>query len=313
MISEDKIIQILQESSHGFIGDDAAILPPITNNNRYVVAKDLLVENVHFRIKYFSPQDLAHKALHVNLSDLAAMGAKPLFILCGISIPEHLQNYSCKFLNALTKACQNVNVILIGGDTTTSKSELFISITAVGEAQESQIKYRNKASNKDVICVVGNLGYAHLGLNGLENAVPTQAKFSECFLRPTAKINEGIWLGQQPFVSSMMDISDGLYIDLKRLCQASNLGATIDIDLLKAVLDPEISVQTALEGGEDYGLLICIKHDEYEQFAQKFKKNFGYALKKIGEINNENVVSLKKSGKNISLTINSFTHFGELL
>ena len=185
MIQEDKIIKALQATStDGFIGDDAAVLPNVNGSNRYVISKDLLIEDVHFRTKYFTPEDLAHKALHVNLSDISAMGAEPLYILCGISIPSNLQDYAIRFLNSLAAICQNVDVTLIGGDTTASKDRLFISITAIGTAPESNIKYRNGAKASDLICVIGNLGFAHLGFLGLEQSLTTDTKYINSFLPP---------------------------------------------------------------------------------------------------------------------------------
>lgn len=314
MIQEDKIIKALQATSaDGFIGDDAAVLPNVHGANRYVISKDLLVENVHFRTKYLTPEDLAHKALHVNLSDIAAMGAEPLYILCGISIPSNLQDYALRFLNSLTATCQNVGVTLIGGDTTASKDRLFISITAIGTAPESNIKYRNGAKVGDLICIVGNLGFAHLGFLGLEQSLTTDTKYINSFLRPEAKIKEGIWLGKQFAVNSMMDISDGLYIDLRRLISSSKKHAVLDIDLLQNHLNPDVSVQIALEGGEDYGLLVTIHQDSFEELSHSFMESFGYDLKVVGHITDGDGLSFKQDNKPAEIVVNHFAHFGERL
>jgi thiamine-monophosphate kinase len=311
MINEAKIIQRLQTKSCGFIGDDAAVLPH-TNSSKYVITKDLLVEGIHFRTQYFSPQDLAHKALHVNLSDLAAMGAQPRYILCGIAVPDTLQDYAYNFLSSLSTSCQKAGVILIGGDTTAAKGYLYISITAIGLTTESNnIKYRNTAENNDLICIAGNLGWAHLGFIALENDTATAAKYKNSFLCPTAKIKEGLWLAKQTLVTSMMDISDGLYTDLKKLCAASNKSAVIDIELLQSVLDPDISLQIALEGGEDYGLLLTINQESFEKLSNEFAKIFNYNLKVIGHITDGESITFKQGEQEVDLSINSFTHFGE--
>lgn len=312
LISEDKIIEALQAtSSSGFIGDDAAILPHVNAGNKYVMSKDLLVEDVHFRTSYFTPEDLAHKALHVNLSDIAAMGAKPLYILCGISIPSNLQDYAIRFLNSLTAMCQKVGVILIGGDTTASHDRLFISITAIGMAPEANIKHRSGAKTNDLICIIGSLGFAHLGFLSLEQHSSTNAKYIISFLRPEAKIKEGIWLGKQLAVTSMMDVSDGLYIDLKRLCTSSNKGAVLDIDLLQGHLTPEVSLQIALEGGEDYGLLMTIHKDLFEELSHRFMEIFGYDLKVVGHITDGDGIFFQQDNKPAEIAVNPFTHFGE--
>ncbi|MFY7697957.1 MAG: thiamine-phosphate kinase [Legionella sp.] len=314
MIQEDKIIKALQSKATGeFIGDDAAVLPSTNTSNRYVISKDLLIEDVHFRTKYFTPEDLAHKSLHVNISDIAAMGAKPLYILCGISIPSYLQDYGSRFLNSLTDACQSVEVTLIGGDTTASRDRLFISITAIGTIPEAHIKYRNGAKTGDLICIIGNLGFAHLGFLSLEQSQIAASQYINSFLRPEAKLKEGIWLGKQHAVNSMMDISDGLYIDLKRLASSSTKHAVIDINLLQNYLTPAISLQIALEGGEDYGLLMTVHNNLFEDLSYRFMKKFGYHLKVVGYITDGHGLSFEQNGKPIEITINHFSHFGEQL
>ena len=229
MIQEDKIIKALRATgTDGFIGDDAAVLPNVNMSNRYVISKDLLIEDVHFRTKYFTPEDLVHKSLHVNLSDIAAMGAQALYILCGISIPSHLQDYAHR------------------------------------------------------LCL-------------------------------EAKIKEGIWLGKQCVVTSMMDVSDGLYIDLKLLASSSKKHIVIDIDLLQSHLNPDVSVQVALEGGEDYVLLVTIHQDAFEELSYRFMESFGYGLKVVGCITDGDGLSFKQNSKPVEITVNHFAHFAERL
>lgn len=313
MINEDKLIKALQKSSHGFIGDDAAVLPSFNANTNYVIAKDVLAEDRHFRIKHFTAEHLAHKALHVNLSDLAAMGARPLYLLCGLSIPDNLQHYACEFLNALTDICQKNGVILIGGDTTASKSHFFISITVIGQATETNIKYRSTAQMDDVICLAGNLGFAHLGFQCLEQSKATDSLYINSFLCPEAKIKEGLWFGKQASITSMMDVSDGLYIDLKRLCEASNKGAEINIDYLLKYSTTEISLQSILEGGEDYGLLVTVNKDSFKALSHEFSKTFGYNLKRIGHIREEQGLEFKQAKQRVEIPLKPFSHFGENL
>lgn len=314
MLSENKIISALQTTASGeFIGDDAAILPHATINNRYVISKDLLIEDVHFRTSYFTADDLAHKALHVNLSDIAAMGAKPLYILCGIAIPNCAQDYAINFLNALTIMCENIGVILIGGDTTASPNNILISITAIGQTPKCNIKYRSTAKSGDIICIAGNIGFAHLGFLSLEQAKTIDAKYTNSFLRPEAKIKEGIWLGSKLSVTSMMDVSDGLYIDLQRLSLRAKKQAAIDINFLQNHLTPEISLQIALEGGEDYGLLMTIDKCLFADLSQQFTQTFGYDLKVIGHMTDGAGVVCNQDNQPVNIAVNPFTHFGEKL
>ena len=310
MINEDKMIASLQQCSEGFVGEDAATLPS-NSDKHFVITKDLLIEDIYFRTDYFKPEDLAHKALHVNLSDIAAMRASPLYILCGISIPSNLHDYTKTFIDSVASACQEAHVILIGGDTTASQDALFISITAMGIASEPNIKYRNGASAGDLICVAGNIGFAHIGFLSIEQSQSAKQQYINSFLRPEAKIKEGIWLGYQPIFSSMMDISDGLYIDLKRLASSSKKHAVLDIDLLQNHLTPEVSIQIALEGGEDDGLLVTIPKDSLEELSHRFMNSFGYYLKFIGYITDGEGISFKQGKRAAEVTVNHFAHFGE--
>ena len=213
MLSEAEIINFLKQqfasSNEGIlgIGDDAAVLP-LSSEQALVISKDVLAENVHFRLNYFSPEALAHKALHSNFSDLAAMGVKPHFVMLGISIPPHLDAIWTKnFLAAFAEVCKENNVILIGGDTTAAASELFLSITVFGFSPPKFIKYRSGAKVGDLICVTGNLGSSYLGLLALEKDVAGLEDYKNKQLFPQARISEGLFLGQYNSSSSTLHSS----------------------------------------------------------------------------------------------------------
>lgn len=315
MLSEADIIKTLHDSFPvaGGIGDDAAILP-FSDTHSYVVTKDLLVEDVHFRRSYGDAASLAHKSLHVNLSDIAAMGAKPSFVFLGLSVPKGLDDYAADFLKAFTAACKKHDVVLMGGDTTASPDKIFISVTAIGIALTKSIKRRSTAQVGDVVCVAGNLGYAHVGFLALEKAAAGLEGFKESFLKPSARMAEGLWFGAQAGVTAMMDISDGLYIDFSKLCAASSVAGVLNrlavsADMQTAcesiVCDPR---QALYSGGEDYGLLVTIKGDAFESVAAAFEKEFGYGLQLVG------VVAPGRAGLvtvPADITVKPFSHFGE--
>jgi thiamine-monophosphate kinase len=286
-----------------------------------VITKDLLVEDVHFRTRYSSPESLAQKALHVNLSDLAAMGATPLFFLLGISVPNTYFESIETFLNAFVDECKKTDVVLIGGDTTKSTDKFFISITAIGTSDSQTIKKRSGANQSDILCVSGNLGYSHLGLIALENDQDGHDLFKEIFLKPVARVKEGKWLSRQDSVTSMMDVSDGLITDLKKLCTASQVGASLNLDHLEFSTDYLASCsvlnldpyQTALVGGEDYGLLFTVAADAFAALESDFLKTFGYRLKKLGTISSQKIINVFKNNKPITIIEKPFTHFGESL
>ncbi len=311
MLSEARIIDFFKQQfpALGGIGDDAAVLP-LSDTESYVISKDLLLEGVHFRHQYFDDESLAHKALHVNLSDIAVMGAVPRYVLLGLAIPQ--DNNIDKFLASFAQHCKTCDVTLIGGDTTKSENGLCISVTAIGIAQKSNIKLRSTARVGNIVCIAGKLGYAHVGLQALERSTPGLEAFKEALMRPKARIQEGLWFGAKASVTSMMDISDGLFIDLQRLCQASKVEAKIETEQLPVaqdfldackVLELE-PLQVQLTGGEDYGLLVTIDSNEYTAVAAEFFNLFGYPLLKVARISTTGVQN--------TLTLKPFSHFGEL-
>jgi len=319
MLNEANIIDQLKANFPQQIGDDAAIIP-YSDQQSYVISKDLLIENVHFNLAYCDPTNLAYKSLHVNLSDLAAMGARPQFVLLGIAIPATYEPELPNFLQAFSMACKEANVILIGGDTTKSPHQLVISVTAIGIVENSHIKYRSHAMKDDLICVIGQLGYAHVGLQAYEQNKTELELFKQHFQKPTALVEMGGWLAQQAGVTAMMDLSDGLWIDLSRLCEASQVSAILHCDQFstdekfttacKVVdLDPLI---TQLTGGEDYSLLITVKDEHFATIASQFEARFKIPITSCGVIGAGTGITLKKQNKPIHLELTPFSHFGEL-
>ena len=320
MLNEADIIESLKVDFPQYIGDDAAVIKTSDNQN-YVITKDILVEDIHFRASYFDPSSLAQKALHVNLSDIAAMGAEAKFVVLGIAIPTSQEIYVKEFLKSFSSKCKEANVILIGGDTSKSLDKLFISITVIGLAGSGSIKNRSNAQEGDLLCVVGDYGSAHLGFIACERFINGFDQYKENFLRPTAKKKEGLWLGNEPYVTSMMDISDGLFIDLEKLCLASNLQGVIDLKLLNSCSSILLKdcddlglkpLEVMLSGGEDYSLLFTVNKNNYNNLAMRFEQNFGYKIKNIGHISKGKGVRFLENGLKKALTINPFTHFGEL-
>lgn len=321
-MKEDQIIEFLRKRFPHFIGDDAAFLKSFKNKNS-ILTKDLLIEDVHFRKRYFKASELAHKALHINLSDLAAMGAKPEFVLLGLSIPKNSDLYIKDFLKSFCTLCKKNKIQLIGGDTTKSESAFFISVTAFGSLKRGHSpKFRHLSKNSDILYVAGSLGYAHIGLELLERNQKGFSFFKRAFKKPKAKVLEGLWLSQRKEVTAMMDLSDGLYVDLLKMCKASHLSAKINLNFLKRKnaqfkeaskalnLNP---LEVMLMGGEDYGLLFSVQKKYSKEIEEKFFSHFKYKIKKIGEMQNGKGLEWIQDGikKNLNFKLKHFFHFDE--
>lgn len=283
-------IELQNKSSIKGVGDDAAVIK--YDNKQTVVTTDLLVEGVHFDLLYTPLKHLGYKAVTVNLSDVYAMNAQPKQITVSLAVSNRISIEALEDLyEGMLLACNVYGVDLVGGDTTSSTSGLIISITALGEADEKELVYRDGAKENDLICVSGDLGGAFMGLQLLErekqiyNENPkVQPDFSgydyvlERQLKPEPRkdvIDMFKEIGVKP--TAMIDVSDGLSSDLIHICQQSNVGCTIYEDKIpldhttvnvaeEMKLDPTVC---ALNGGEDYELLFTISLDDYEKIKEQ--------------------------------------------
>lgn len=281
-------IAIHNESTLKGIGDDCAVINAANNT---LVTTDMLVEGVHFDLTYVPLKHLGYKSAAVNFSDIYAMNGCPKQITVSLAISKRFTVEHIEELYAGIKlACDIYGVDLIGGDTTTSRSGLIISITCIGEADESQIAYRNGAKNTDLICVSGDLGAAYMGLQLLERekiASGNDRNFTPDFqgkeylierqLKPEARKDIVEKLRKENITpTSMIDISDGLSSELMHICKQSKVGCRIyedriPIDYQTAIMAEELNmnlVTAALNGGEDYELLFTVPlhfHDEIEK------------------------------------------------
>lgn len=263
------------------IGDDAAVLSyPI--DKQVLVTTDLLLEGVHFDLVYTPLKHLGYKAAVVNFSDIYAMNGIPKQITVSLGVSKRFSVEDMEQLYAgIRLACENYNVDIVGGDTTSSLTGLTISITCIGEADKDKVVYRNGAQETDLICVSGNLGAAYMGLQLLEREKKVltgtdkdvQPDFAgreyilERQLKPEARkdiIEKLAEAGIQP--TSMMDISDGLSSELMHICKQSNKGCRVyeehlPIDYQTAAMAEEFNMNLttcALNGGEDYELLFTV-------------------------------------------------------
>lgn len=272
----------LPTNSFEGIGDDCAVLR-IGGGEALVYTSDLLVEQVHFLRRATTPEELAHKALHVNLSDVASMGVRPVATLLSVALPPEMmaEDWAERFAGGYVEASKRAGVALIGGDTTASERDIVINVTAIGRGPEANLKRRKDALAGDIICVSGELGGSGAGLKDiLAGRYDTpQARLHKC---PTAQIEEGIWLGRQRAVHAMMDLSDGPASDLRHILKASGVGAEVELEAVP--IAPGADLDLALAGGEEYKLLLTVAAEEFEALAAAYRQHFGTPLYPIGRI-----------------------------
>lgn len=284
------------------LGDDAAVFRS-SPGKETVVSTDLLVENIDFRRTTTPPYLLGHKALAVSLSDLAAMGSRPLWALVSIGIPEDVwqTDFVDRFYDGWLDLANRYGVHLIGGDTSRTKEHIVIDSIAIGECAAGMAVKRTGASPGDQIFVTGSLGAAAAGLRLIERGAhlaeqnlgdEDSQKLDHVLLRqlrPEPRVGWGIVLPEERLATAMIDLSDGLSSDINHLCEASKVGALIDASLVpidervvelcgRRALDP---LQLALHGGEDFELLFTVKPENVARLPRRVD---GVEIKRIGEI-----------------------------
>jgi len=276
------------------IGDDAAATTPVAGE-LLLVTCDLLVERVHFLRAAISGLDLGHKALAVNLSDIAAMGGTAKDAYVSIPVPAGVElDYLDAIYEGMKALAGRFNVNILGGDTTASKTDLVLSLTVTGTVPAGQLLRRDGAKPGDAIVVTGFLGDSRAGLHGiLKGRQPVGQAQNDLFLahvRPWPHLAEGRWLAASGAVTAAIDVSDGLSSDIGHIARASRVGVLLEAGRLP--VSPALAafcadrqkdpVEQALAGGEDYVLACCIAADRIDALARAFADTCGRPLHLIG-------------------------------
>ena len=281
-----KIFEITQESTLKGIGDDAAVLD--FGSKKTVVSTDLLIEGVHFDLAYMPLKHLGYKAVVVNLSDICAMNAKPTQITVSVAVSNRFPLEALEELyEGIALATKTYQIDVIGGDTTSSQKGMIISITAIGEANENEIVYRNGATATDLLVLTGDIGAAYMGLQVLErekqvfrvnpNSQPDLDAYTyliERQLKPEARTDiRTLLYALEIKPTAMIDVSDGISSEILHLCKQSNVGCNLYED--KLPLDPQFiavceefnidSTTIAINGGEDYELLFTLPISDFDR------------------------------------------------
>ena len=257
------------------VDNDAAVLD-IPSDHELVVSSDTLNEGVHFPVGA-NPRDIAQRALRVNLSDLAAMGARPLSYQLNIAFPSPPdQGWLKAFTQALKKDQDMFNIFCSGGDTTRIEGALSITITIMGIVKSGQAWVRSGASVGDALVLTGPVGDSWLGLQVVQNRLSTSNDMYliDRFYRPTPRFFDPAIPEQCTDVKAAIDVSDGVVADLTHMCRASSVAAEIDLhkvpfsDVAIEMLGKgEINPQDLLTGGEDFELLLAVPFDVAERYG----------------------------------------------
>ena len=304
---------IYKLDNNSLIGDDAAVIN--CTQGQLVVTKDILIEGVHFP-KNYNPSMLAKKAIRVNLSDIAAMGAIPYGYCLGLVLPNNIsQDWWKNFTDSLAEEHKIFNIKLLGGDTTSHKRNItIISITAFGINNSNLLK-RSGAKIGDFVYVSGNIGDAALGLLVYQKVIDQNyCKLKSKYDLPQPRIKLGININK--IASSCIDISDGLIQDMEHICHSSKVGIQIYLDKIplsseakKIIDDTPQYINNILAGGDDYELIFTI-NPKFSSLIKDISHQSEVKITKIGEVTEGNAVILyDNSGNIITLNNKGFNHF----
>ncbi len=309
------------------IADDAAVYR-VGEGRVHVLTTDALVEGIHFDRAFMPMEHLGVKALAVNVSDVAAMNARPRYATLALGLPQHVYvEHVEQLYRGLQRACRQYGVTIIGGDTV-SAGRLTLSVTVVGEAEEEDIAYRKGARPGDALCVTGDLGAAYAGLKVLaaqrrrlqeegEAFQPEVGAFARVIQRqlaPTARLDViEDWAERGVRPHALIDISDGLASEVHHLCEAGGVGARLFGAALPVALETRRAADRfgddvdvyALFGGEDYELLFALPP---EQLGTLDEASFTV----VGEVTEpgEGVQIKTPEGELVGLRPGGYEHFG---
>lgn len=305
------------------IDDDAAAFRS-SPDRLVLVTTDILIENIHFKMEYFTFYQLGWRSMAANLSDIAAMAGEPEYAFVSMALSESTALESVEELyGGMRDLAAQYNVVVIGGDTTRSNSDIFLNLTIVGSVEPNLIVTRSGACVGDAIYVTGHLGGSLAGVKVLNSAeLAGRYKYSSIADRhrmPNPRIQESRFLRANMALHAMIDVSDGLASEVHHICRSSGVGAEVEeaaIPLaaeareVAAKLGDEATIY-ALAGGEDFEIVFTALEIEVERIKSKFESKFGIPLTKVGRIvkAKEGVHLITTSGRRIPLHSEGWDHF----
>jgi len=332
MLSERALIRLIREASAAVapglvqgIGDDCAVFGN-SGEGQWLISTDTLVDGVHFDCHWHPPALLGRKSIAVNLSDIAAMGGCPRFVLLSLCLPPALDaDWLQQWFSGVSAILTEYGCVLIGGDTVRSK-ELMISVTVIGEPGSGGILYRSGASPGDIVYVSGPLGSAAAGLALFQKAKQEQIDLGQqlqwrglldSHLNPFPQVKLGQELASTGCVTAMQDISDGLATDLAHICQESGTGSILHLESLPSlpVLDAAAKflgkekLDLLLKGGEDYQLVFTVRPEREEELKVKMASFLDQQIFPVGIITEgQGVILEQKDGSRTDISFQGYEH-----
>ena len=304
------------------IGDDCAVFGPCSGRV-LLFTTDMLVEDTHFLRDKITPYQLGWKAIAVNLSDIAAMGGRPLYCLISLAIPVEMDVELIQDLyKGMKDICAYYKVDIVGGDTVASPDKLVINVSLTGDAKEGEVLYRSGAGPGDKLYLTGAVGDSSAGLKILKTEISPPSSIGSYFLKahnePKPLIETGRIIATSRLASAMIDLSDGLLSDLGHICKESAVGAMLFRD--KIPLSSELKLlasranfnplDLALSGGEDYLLLLTVPEAKIQDLELLFKDKRPSPLYLIGEIREEKGIKMVNDDGSVEeIGIRGFNHF----
>ena len=289
------------------IGDDAALFKK-DNDNLWAISTDTLNKNIHF-MAATDPYKIGWKAMAVNVSDILAMGASPMFALLAIAMPKANSDWLKQFSKGFFECCKEFNVELIGGDTT--RGPLSINVTVLGDVNKNSVLLRSNAKINDDVWVTGDLGLPALGLKIIKNKVEAPKVIAKNSIKALEKpmLNKLTIDKIKSFCNSAIDISDGFVADLNHILRASKVGARINLkDMpINKWIKKTGQEDLALYGGDDYQTILTASRNMRSKIEKLVQKN-NLSLSRVGIITKDKKLRLSDNGMEIKLK-KGFAHF----
>lgn len=299
------------------IGDDAAAWQP-SRSHLSVITTDALIDGIHFLSASMDARSIGHRAMAANLSDVAAMGARPVLatVALGVAAPAG-EAWLLECYRGMTALAAEHGARIVGGDIVRATA-ITLALTVVGEVSPTRLRRRDGGRPGDVLAVTGPLGGSRAGLELVRRplAVPEGVRAAALarFLTPRPRVLEGRWLAASANVHALMDSSDGLSTDLSRLARASRCGATVEAvpvdpaaeSVARAAGDDPLAY--ALDGGEDFELIVAVAKRAFAHLSSRFERHFGRPLRPIGRLETQPGIRLQEAAAARELVAAGWDH-----